>query len=110
MVRGLYIIRIEDNLAEVDVRDLCLHAEGCVPPVEAFVDDSTVDIKFYGVFGASWAKGSPDPETGNEEDDVVGAERLLEFVVSQARGLFGIIDVVLIVRKSVPPYGDIDLD
>lgn len=42
-------------------------------------------------------EGGPDPETGDEEDNIVGAERLLEFGVGQSRSLICVVDIVGIV-------------
>ena len=39
------IVSVEDDLAEVDIRDEALHSECDVPPIEAFVDDSCVYVE-----------------------------------------------------------------
>lgn len=110
MIWSLYVVGVEDDLAEVDICDENLHAKCGVPPVEALIDYSSVDVEFDGVFGAAWGEGSTDPETGDEEDDVVGVERLLKLGVGQSCSLLGIIDVVLIVSEIALLCGDVDLN
>lgn len=110
LVRGLYIISIEDDLTEVDVCDEWLHAEGGIPPIVAFVDYPSGDVELNGVVSATWVKGTTDPETSDEEDYVVRAEWQLELGVGHSLSLLGVVDVILIVGLIALHLGYVDLD
>lgn len=96
LFRGLHIVRIEDDLAEVDVGDKSSAIEGNIPKIVGTVDHLGIDVEFDRV-----ARLAPDPQTGHEYHNVVAGEGLCESSELTARRLSSVVDCVCIVGQVV---------
>ena len=71
--RGLHVVGVENDLAEVHVGDEDVLIEGDVPLVVGVVEDLGVDVKLDRI-----ARPPPDPQTSYKQHDVVAGVRSCE--------------------------------